>query len=66
MSLKTLITYFLSNFVGFAYYKQFLTDSRMWAALYNTLVLIPWSTKAKCLCTQSGVTARHFGQSYGR
>lgn len=25
------------NYVGFAYYKQFLTDSRMWAALYNTL-----------------------------
>lgn len=25
------------NFVGFTYYKQFLTDSRMWAALYNTL-----------------------------
>lgn len=25
------------NYVGFAYYQQFLADSRMWAALYNTL-----------------------------
>ncbi|WP_301173597.1 carbohydrate ABC transporter permease [Brevibacillus nitrificans] len=25
------------NYVGFAYYKKFLTDSRMWGALYNTL-----------------------------
>lgn len=25
------------NYVGFAYYKQFLMDSRMWAALYNTI-----------------------------
>ncbi|QRG66532.1 carbohydrate ABC transporter permease [Brevibacillus choshinensis] len=25
------------NYIGFAYYKQFLTDSRMWGALYNTL-----------------------------
>ncbi|QDS34245.1 carbohydrate ABC transporter permease [Brevibacillus brevis] len=24
------------NFVGFAYYKKFLTDARMWGALYNT------------------------------
>lgn len=26
------------NFVGFAYYKQFLTEKRMWASLSNTLV----------------------------
>lgn len=25
------------NYVGFAYYKQFMTDSRMWAAMNNTL-----------------------------
>lgn len=25
------------NYVGFAFYKQFLTDARMWQALYNTL-----------------------------
>jgi multiple sugar transport system permease protein len=25
------------NYVGFAYYKQFLSDGRMWAALWNTL-----------------------------
>lgn len=24
------------NYVGFAYYKKFLTDERMWSALYNT------------------------------
>jgi multiple sugar transport system permease protein len=35
------------NYVGFAYYKKFLMDSRMWAALYNTLFFTVVSVAAE-------------------
>jgi multiple sugar transport system permease protein len=35
------------NFIGFAYYKQFLTDSRMWAALANTFFFTAVSVAAE-------------------